>query len=271
MNRSDSAELDVLLSLFGPLRRRYCPWMPTARQEAFLLLPDREVFFGGAAGGGKSVALFMAALQFADVPGYHALVLRPSLAELQLSGGLIEISHDWLADTKAHWSGDTKTWRFPGTRTGSGGASVAFGYLSDDSDVARYAGTSFSYIGFDDLTRFDESHYTRMFRALRQPDGADLGAAPDGTRLEHVPPRIRATSNPGGHGHAWVKDRFVDPITRHPGVVFLPSGSATTPTSTTTATSRPWVSFRPPNAPGSSMATGRSPTTANCSGANGST
>src|SRR6266478_1462881 len=52
----------------------------------------------GAAGGGKSVALLMAALQYADVPGYHALLLRPTLGEFQLPGGLLELSHDWLAD-----------------------------------------------------------------------------------------------------------------------------------------------------------------------------
>ena len=45
---------------------------PTPRQEAFLRLHDTRRFFGGAAGGGKSIALLMAALQYADVPGYHA-------------------------------------------------------------------------------------------------------------------------------------------------------------------------------------------------------
>lgn len=34
--------------------------------------------------------MLMGALQCADVPGYHALLLRPSLSELQFAGGLIE-------------------------------------------------------------------------------------------------------------------------------------------------------------------------------------
>ena len=226
-----AGEIDVLLSLIGPLRLRNCPLRPTARQEAFLHLREKEVFYGGAAGGGKSVATLMAALQYSDVPGYGALIVRPSLAELQLAGGLIELAHDWLGSTKARWSGETKTWRFPGRgRSGAGGATLTFGYLADASDVARYAGSSFSYLGFDELTRFEEAHYRRMFRVLRQPTGDSAGpAAPDGTRLHDVPVRIRATSNPGGPGHGWVKDRFVNPETRHPGAVFLPCRIADNP------------------------------------------
>lgn len=226
-----AGETDVLLSLFGLLRLRACPLRPTARQEAFLLLRDKEVFYGGAAGGGESVAVLMAANQYSDVPGYDALIVRPSLAELQLAGGLIDLSHDWLGGTRARWSGDTKTWRFPGRgRSGSGGATVTFGYLADASDVARYSGTSYSFVGFDELTRFEEAHYRRMFRVLRQP-ASDAGgpAAPDGTRLGEVPVRVRSTSNPGGPGHAWVKERFITSETRHAGAVYLPSRIADNP------------------------------------------
>jgi predicted phage terminase large subunit-like protein len=221
---SDVAAIEELLGLFGSLRLRHCPLTPTPRQEAFLLLRELEVFFGGGAGGGKSVALLMAALQYVDVPGYDALLLRPSLAELQLAGGLIELSHDWLAGRRASWSAETKTWRFPGPgRSGTGGASLGFGYLSDGNDLLRYSGSSYSFVGFDELTRISEVLYRRMFRVLRQPTGADPPAAPDGTRLADVPIRIRATSNPGGPGHAWVKQRFVDPATREPDVIYLPS------------------------------------------------
>lgn len=98
-----------ILSLVAPLRLTHCPLRPSPRQEAFLRLPDREVFFGGAAGGGKSFALLMAALQYSDVPGYHALLLRRSLSELSLSGGLIDLAEQWLAPSNARWSGETRT------------------------------------------------------------------------------------------------------------------------------------------------------------------
>jgi predicted phage terminase large subunit-like protein len=221
----DLALIDELLALFGQVRLRNCPLLPTPRQEAFMLLREREVFFGGAAGGGKSVALLMDALQYSDVPGYDALLLRPSLSELQLPGGLIELSHDWLDGSRASWSGENKSWRFPGPgrRSGAGGASLSFGYLAGADDLARYAGSSFSYLGFDELTRIAEQLYLHMFRVLRQPAASDGPTAPDGLRLSEVPLRVRATSNPGGAGHAWVKARFVEAATRGDDVVFLPS------------------------------------------------
>jgi predicted phage terminase large subunit-like protein len=69
-----------------------------------------------------------------------------------------------------------------------------------------------------------------MHRALRQAtNDTQLGAARDGTALANVPVRLRATSNPGGPGHQWVKNRFVDPTTRAPGAVYLPSRLADNP------------------------------------------
>jgi predicted phage terminase large subunit-like protein len=229
--KEERAAINDLYGLVGPPRLRCCPLTPTATQEAFLLLDALEVFYGGAAGGGKTAALLMSALQYVDVPGYHALVLRISLQELQLPGNLIELSQEWLLGSKAIWNGELRQWRFPGPgRAGSGGATLTFGYLADDADLYRYAGSSFSMIAFDELTRFPESHYRRMRRVLRQPTGLNAGAAaPDGTRLADVPIRIRAASNPGGQHHEWVKTRFVDPTTRAESVIFLPSRLADNP------------------------------------------
>ncbi len=210
----------------GPARIRFCPHQPTAKQEAFLLVDAFEALFGGAAGGGKTVALGIAALQYADVPGYHALLLRPSLVEFQLPGGLMQLLTDWLAGTKASWSGDKNAFLFPGPGklAGSGGASVGFGFLDSLADVGRYSGTSYSFLGFDELVRYDEIQYRRMLRVLRQPGSdARLPAAPDGLTLAQVPVRVRSTSNPGGPNHGWVKTRFVDPNTRKPDIVFLAS------------------------------------------------
>ena len=230
-SRIDAGLLEQLLDAVGPLRLRNCPLTPTARQEAFLRLRAREVLFGGAAGGGKTIALLMDALAYSDVPGYNALLLRPSLTEFELPGGLVDLAHAWLGGSRAVWSGETRTWRFPGPgKTGADGASLVFGYLDGLKDTYRYSGSSFSFLGFDELTRFEEASYRRMFRVLRQPDGHQvLRAAPDGTTLAQVPVRARATSNPGGHGHGWVRSHFVDPASRANGVLFVPSRLADNP------------------------------------------
>jgi predicted phage terminase large subunit-like protein len=230
-NAAERQTIEAAYQLFGPARLRNCPATPTARQEAFLLLEQFEVFFGGAAGGGKTAALLMAALQYSDVPGYHALLVRTSLAELYLPGNLIDLSHQWLAGSKARWNGDQHQWRFPGPGpAGAGGASVGFGYLADQNDVARYAGASYSFLGFDELTRFGELLYRRMLRVLRQPTGLHHGAtARDGTRLSEVPLRVRSASNPGGPNHEWVRARFVDPSSRAQDAIFLPSRLADNP------------------------------------------
>ena len=232
------------------------------------------MFYGGAAGGGKSVALLMAALQYSDVPGYDALLLRPSLIELQLAGGLIELAHDWLAPTKARWSGETKTWRFPGRgKSGAGGATLTFGYLADAGDVRRYAGSSL----LDDRLR--RAHPLRgaplPAHAPRPAPGNQRHAArrrpATAPRLADVPVRLRATSNPGGPGHQLGQEPLRRP--HHPRTAAsstCQAGSPTTRTSTRPPTSTRSPSSRPPSANGCCMATGRSPTTASSSSATGS-
>ena len=106
--------LEELLDLVGPLRLRNCPFTPTFRQEAFLRLTCPEALFGGAAGGGKSVALLTAAAQFTDVPGYNALLLRTTPRELEQPGGLIDLAEYWFGPTKAQLVGRAAGLALPG-------------------------------------------------------------------------------------------------------------------------------------------------------------
>src|ERR1041385_6862717 len=50
-----------------PRLNKYIPVTPTAKQAEFLKLANNDAFYGGAAGGGKSIALLMAAAQFLDI------------------------------------------------------------------------------------------------------------------------------------------------------------------------------------------------------------
>lgn len=172
----------------------YIPHEPTARQHAFLWLDCIEAMYGGAAGGGKSDAMLMAALQYIDVPGYAALLLRKTYNELMLEGALLDRAQKWLAHTNCSWNGETRRFTFPS------GATLTFGFLAGMQDRARYQSSEFQFIGFDELTAFDEHDYKFMFSRLRKTDGVK------------VPLRMRSGTNPGGKGHKWVYDRFVKPF-----------------------------------------------------------
>lgn len=174
------------------LNNPYIKSVPTDKQAEFLLdVHAHEGFYGGAAGGGKSEALLMGALQFVDQPGYAALILRLSYADLSLPGALLDRTSDWLARTDAKWKDKAKTWEFPS------GATLTFGYLEHEKDKFRYQGAEFQYVAFDELTQFTETKYRYLFSRTRRLQ--------DST----IPIRVRSASNPGGVGHDWVKSRFI--------------------------------------------------------------
>jgi hypothetical protein len=188
------AQTEHLLAAAKSKLRGYCPHTPHPKQAEFLALPTREALYGGAAGGGKSDALLMAALEHVHVPGYSALLLRRTYADLALPGAIMDRAHAWLAGTDATWNGTDKRWTFPS------GATLSFGYLDTDRDRFRYASAEFQFIGFDELTQFPEQWYRFLFSRLRRLKGA------------LVPLRMRAATNPGGIGHEWVRRRFVSAL-----------------------------------------------------------
>ena len=177
---------------------------PTPQQADFLLLTCREALYGGAAGGGKSDALLMGALQFVEVPHYSAILFRRTYNDLALPGALMDRAMEWLGGTDAHWNAMKHIWTFPS------GAQLTFGNLEREQDKFRYQSAEFQYIGFDELTQFHESQYRYLFSRLR--------------RLEdtYIPLRMRSASNPGNIGHDWVKRRFLIEGHAH-GRVFIPA------------------------------------------------
>jgi predicted phage terminase large subunit-like protein len=166
---------------------------PTPQQASFLTLPFKEILYGGAAGGGKSAAILAAALQYVEFPGYDALILRRSYADLEKPGALIPLSQSWLIGTEATYNQQSHRWTFPS------GATLSFGFIQNEASVQQdYQGSAYAFIGFDELTQFSKFMYTYLFSRLRTAEGNPF------------PTRMRATSNPGGAGHNWVKSRFID-------------------------------------------------------------
>lgn len=181
-------------------RPKYFAHRPFPKQQQFLDLGSHceEVLFGGAAGGGKSDAILMAALQYVDVPGYSAIILRRDFPRLNLPGAIMDRAKSWLAGTAANWNKGEKTFYFPS------GAKLQFGYIDNVQDRFRYNSSEFDFIGWDELTEIDlrseddeTNPYLYMFSRLRR------------TKEKRIPQRVCGATNPGQVGHMFVKNYFI--------------------------------------------------------------
>jgi len=162
-------------------------------QTEFLAAPEREVFYGGARGGGKSYAMLIDPLRYCHKENHRALLLRRTMPELR---DLINHSQRLYsrAFPGAKWREQEKEWRFPS------GAKIEFGYAENMTDALRYQGQSYTWIGIDELPQYPSPDIYNFLRSsLRSVD-------PD------IPVYMRATGNPGNVGSQWVKEMFVDPI-----------------------------------------------------------
>jgi hypothetical protein len=161
-------------------------------QEQFLAASEREVLYGGSAGGGKSYAMLADPLNFMQHPSFSGLLLRHTTEELrELIFKSQELYPKVIPGIK--WSERKMQWTAPS------GARLWMSYLDRDEDVLRYQGLAFSWIGFDELTQWATPYAWNYMRSRLRSTALDL------------PVYMRATTNPGGPGHSWVKKMFIDP------------------------------------------------------------
>ena len=160
-------------------------------QTDFLAADERDVLYGGAAGGGKSYAMIVDPLRYAHRKAHRALILRRSMPELR---EMIDKSRELYpqAFPGAKFREVEKLWNFPS------GAKIEFGFLERDADVYRYQGQAYSWIGFDEITHLPtEFSWNYLASRLRTTDS-------------EIKTYLRCTANPGGVGSHWVKKRYID-------------------------------------------------------------
>jgi hypothetical protein len=161
-------------------------------QTEFLASSEREVLYGGAGGGGKTYALIADAMRYFENPNFNGLILRRSTDELrEIVWKTQELYPKIFKGAK--WGEKKSQWTFPS------GAKLWLTYLERDQDVLRYQGQAFSYIAFDELTQYPTQFAWNYMRSRLRTTDSEL------------PTYMRATTNPGGVGHGWVKRMFIDP------------------------------------------------------------
>lgn len=174
------------------------------RQKFCLDSLATEILYGGAAGGGKSHFLRMAAILWASaIPGLQVYLFRrhyPDLIKNHMEGPTsfpitlapwIESDHCKIVQTPTH---QIRFWN---------GSKIHLCHCQYDQDVLKYQGAEIHVLLIDELTLFSEFIYRFLRGRLR------LGALSIPEPLRHIFPRIVCGSNPGSIGHNWVKANFI--------------------------------------------------------------
>lgn len=165
----------------------FCPH--PGPQTAFVQSPVFETIFGGARGGGKTFACLGEFIIHGQTYGPLAkgLFLRRTREALKDAIREAKTLYRGIAD----WKATKNEFHF------HNGAVLIFNYLDRDDDADQYQGHQYTRVYVEELTQFpDPAPIKKMFATLRSANG--------------VPCQFRATCNPGGAGHSWVKARYVD-------------------------------------------------------------
>jgi hypothetical protein len=160
-----------------------------------------ELLYGGAAGGGKSHLMRIAAIIWcAAIPGLQVYLfrrIRDDLVKNHMEGpkGFRAILAPWvLAGFVTIVEDEIRFWN---------GAKVYLCHCKDEKDIYKYQGAEIHVLLIDELTHFTETMY-RFLRNRVRMVGIKLPLQYEGSF-----PRILCGANPGNIGHLWVKATFV--------------------------------------------------------------
>ena len=164
-------------------------YTPNEKQSLFHSCGADECCYGGAKGGGKSCALVMETLAYClEYKGCTAYLFRETYDDLEAN-----IIKEWKEKVPK------ELYEYTGSKhiaTLINGSTVHFRYIQNDDDADGYQGRSIDFIGVDELTKHSEKAIQVLLSCMRSAKG--------------YPTRFRATCNPGGKGHNWVKKRYIE-------------------------------------------------------------
>jgi len=175
------------------------------RQSLAFESPATEILYGGAAGGGKSHLMRVAAIAWGvAIPGLQVYIFRrtsPDLFKNHMEGptGFPALLGEWVERGCAGINYSKNYIDLPG------GSRVHLCHCQYEKDVYKYQGAEIHVLMFDELTHFSPTQYRFLRSRVRIPD-----ALPVPKEFKGSIPRILAASNPGGPGHNWVKASWVD-------------------------------------------------------------
>jgi len=184
-------------------KKEIMKWIPQAgSQVLFMTCPIFECLYEGTRGPGKTDALLMSYAQYVNMGfgiAWRGIIFRRSHPELQ---DIITKSKKWFSQIfpEAKYNEAKSEWVWPA------GEALLFRHMSKDVDYWKYHGHEYPFIGWEELTNWaDDKCYKLMMSCCRSAHpGITL---PDGSHMP-IPRMLRATTNPYGPGHNWVKMRF---------------------------------------------------------------
>ena len=163
-----------------------------------------EVLYGGAAGGGKSHLMRIAAITWCSaIPGLQVYLfrrVRDDLIKTHLDSpkGFRNLLAPWADNKWVKIKEDViEFWN---------GSRIYLCHCQHETDVGKYLSAEFHVLLIDELTTFSENMY-RQLRARVRMVGVKVPEQYQGQF-----PRILCGSNPGNVGHLFVKDPFVDNV-----------------------------------------------------------
>lgn len=176
------------------IRGRRVVWSPLpGSQEAFLSCPLFEVLFHGNRGPGKTDALLMAFAQHVGKGhgrAWRGIIFRQSYPQL---ADIVAKSERWFTQIFGKRARFNRAGMFWEWKTGE---RLYFRHINKVSDYWKYHGHEYPFIGWEELTNWaTDECYKSMMSCCR-------------CSVPGVPRMVRATTNPYGPGHNWIKQRF---------------------------------------------------------------